>query len=757
MSWWSAVRGVLFRPMAGRATPAPSPAAAVPSPTSASMREPAWPHLRTVQRALADPLRPTAPLDVFTGGLAAHRNPSFLAPLRHAVGGAEFAGLVNGLADLAPGTPHPYRGAGGLAVPASRRKPVVQRRAATWSALADGPPDADEVSLEPLYELPTEAGPTVFNGTGAPDFPLAQSPGALSEPPGALGEPPGALSLSKGDQPGALSPSKGHSPGALSSSKGEPPGALSPSKGQSPGALSPSKGQSPGALSPSTNSGEPQSKTESPEAAASVHRQPLPVARLHTSPTADTAVSVARIESGSPPPPLDPPAPEVTIDKPDAPEESAPVAPLTSQRSPLATATPIPSIEDAGPGETQDANPPASGVRAVPATELHAANQSSGAVALPRIPVQRTTEPTESPITRAFAAVPDQSARRPGWPAIPTRELAVARTPMPELTVARTVSAPSRNSSQPMETAAVPAPSPDARPELSSSDETDVDDAPVDGSGDAPLSGFAADAPLSGFAADAPLSGFAATIATLQRNDAGLPRQSEDPEPLGDLPPAPVDAPFDEGSPERVEGLRAPGRDLRAPGGELGGSGGAPFDGLRAPGGELGGSGGELGGSGGEPGGSGGAPFDGLRAPGGELGRSGGELGGSGGEPGGSGGAPFDGLRAPGESVAVTVQRETRAAPLPAVELVGSRTRRLPRQPMIEALAPEVATVPAVQRLAFSGSNSTDDLVPVARSIEPAPALPDQRDGQRNVRSRRGRARSRRGGHGDQIAAPPRR
>ena len=153
-----------------------------------------------------------------------------------------------------------------------------------------------------------------------------------------------------------------------------------------------------------------------------------------------------------------------------------------------------------------------------------------------------------------------------------------------------------------------------------------------------------------------------------------------------------MDAPFDEGSPERVEGLRAPGRDLRAPGGELGGSGGAPFDGLRAPGGELGGSGGEL--------------------------------GGSGGEPGGSGGAPFDGLRAPGESVAVTVQRETRAAPLPAVELVGSRTPRLPRQPMIEALAPEVATVPAVQRLAFSGSNSTDDLVPVARSIEPAPARP---------------------------------
>ena len=329
MSWWSAVRGVLFRPMAGRATPAPSPAAAVPSPRSASMREPAWPHLRTVQRALADPLRPTAPLDVFTGGLAAHRNPSFLAPLRHAVGGAEFAGLVNGLADLAPGTPHPYRGAGGLAVPASRRKPVVQRRAATWSALADGPPDADEVSLEPLYELPTEADPTVFNGTGAPDSPLAQSPVAL-------GEPPGALSLSKGDQPVALSPSKGHSPGALSEppgalslSKGQSPGAQSLSKGESPGSLSLSKSESPGALSPSTNSGEPPSKAESPEAAASVHRQPLPVARLHTSPTAHTAVSVARIESGSPPPPLDPPAPEATIDKPDVPEESAPVAPLT--------------------------------------------------------------------------------------------------------------------------------------------------------------------------------------------------------------------------------------------------------------------------------------------------------------------------------------------------------------------------------------------------------------------------------------------
>ncbi len=153
MSWWSSVRAVLSRPVAGRPS-APTPG----DPPRPTPGEPAWPQLPGVQRVLAEPITPTAPLDVFARSLTAHQNPSFLAPLGHAVSARAAGGLVDGLADLSPGTPHRYRSAGELAVPRSAVKPVVQRQAVSWASFVDRSASSDEVALEPWTE-PPEVGP----------------------------------------------------------------------------------------------------------------------------------------------------------------------------------------------------------------------------------------------------------------------------------------------------------------------------------------------------------------------------------------------------------------------------------------------------------------------------------------------------------------------------------------------------------------------------------------------------------------------
>ena len=213
MSWWSSVREVLSA--AGRVVyrgAAPGGCRAPPTPTPA--REPAWPYLRTVQRALAEPMRPPIRWTNHRPDWPPIRIRSFLAPLRHAVRG-EFGGLVNGLADLAPGAPHPYRASGGLPVPASRRKPIVQRRAATWSSFPDGPAEVDEVSLEPWSRRPPMPGPTRFLGTGA-----RTTAGQLSKCERLALEgsawTSGAVHLSGGESSGALTLSRSESSGALS-------------------------------------------------------------------------------------------------------------------------------------------------------------------------------------------------------------------------------------------------------------------------------------------------------------------------------------------------------------------------------------------------------------------------------------------------------------------------------------------------------------------------------------------------------------
>ena len=63
----------------------------------------AWTTLPTIQRSVAA-ISPIAPLDVFTASLTTARNPSFLAPLGHAVvdgGGGEVTGLTRPVASRA--------------------------------------------------------------------------------------------------------------------------------------------------------------------------------------------------------------------------------------------------------------------------------------------------------------------------------------------------------------------------------------------------------------------------------------------------------------------------------------------------------------------------------------------------------------------------------------------------------------------------------------------------------------------------------
>ena len=113
---------------------APTPAA-ITSPAPPTVpREPDWPHLSPVQRTLADPLTPVAPLDRFTSALATHQNPSFLSTLGHHVDPDGPGGLVTGLAVPRAGRPVSYAGTAELAVPPRQKpRPAVQRRVAGWS------------------------------------------------------------------------------------------------------------------------------------------------------------------------------------------------------------------------------------------------------------------------------------------------------------------------------------------------------------------------------------------------------------------------------------------------------------------------------------------------------------------------------------------------------------------------------------------------------------------------------------------------
>jgi hypothetical protein len=187
MPWWSVLRDALRRPRAGSSAAADQPSVqrhSAPEPGPAASFSPpaeqAWQDLPALQRTLAEPIEPAAPLDVFTGSLVAHHNPSFLAPLGHRVDPVA-GGLVDGLADLSSGHPISYSAAGELAVPhaagpAVQRKIVVQRTLAEWPSNGAGWLGGDEVDTVPMERpgVAASAGSAgVVTGRGTGDAPLA--------------------------------------------------------------------------------------------------------------------------------------------------------------------------------------------------------------------------------------------------------------------------------------------------------------------------------------------------------------------------------------------------------------------------------------------------------------------------------------------------------------------------------------------------------------------------------------------------------
>ena len=116
---------------------APTPPATQPPGPAPDRPRDEWQELPAVQRTLS-PLSPVAPLDEFTSRLAAHQNPSFLAPLGHQVDSDGPSGLVTGLTSVRPGHHISYANSTPLAVSTrSKPRPAVQRRAITWSTAAD--------------------------------------------------------------------------------------------------------------------------------------------------------------------------------------------------------------------------------------------------------------------------------------------------------------------------------------------------------------------------------------------------------------------------------------------------------------------------------------------------------------------------------------------------------------------------------------------------------------------------------------------
>ncbi|MEU3454613.1 hypothetical protein ABZ671_13545, partial [Micromonospora sp. NPDC006766] len=90
--------------------PAPAATAATDAGPSEPRRAgpPAWRGLPPIQRVTPEEPRLNLP-EAFTGSLAAWRDPSYLAPLGHLVGGAEPAGVLHGAAIpvAEPPTPEP--------------------------------------------------------------------------------------------------------------------------------------------------------------------------------------------------------------------------------------------------------------------------------------------------------------------------------------------------------------------------------------------------------------------------------------------------------------------------------------------------------------------------------------------------------------------------------------------------------------------------------------------------------------------------
>ena len=158
------------------ASSAPS-AAPVAAPVSLPT-EPAgaWRDLPSLQRTLAEPLRPVAVGDDFRQSLASFTDPSFVAPLSHHVDPST-GGLVDGLA--APGRPHAHPSVSELPVPARPAAPSAPRvqRSVAWSGSTDLPTVGWELPGLPADEPvePSPESPPVTSSQVEPSAPVPAS------------------------------------------------------------------------------------------------------------------------------------------------------------------------------------------------------------------------------------------------------------------------------------------------------------------------------------------------------------------------------------------------------------------------------------------------------------------------------------------------------------------------------------------------------------------------------------------------------
>ncbi len=492
MSWWTPLRGGVDRLRSRITTPEPTLAApttsvpdrAEPAPVGATDPGPelpsvaAWAGLPPVQRSLREPIEPVASLDAFSSSLATHQNPSFLAPLSHRVDPGA-GGLVDGLADLSPGTPRTYAPSNDLTIrpttpPPAPTKPAVQR---VWGSFASAP-ELDVVPMErPVIADQGEVDQVAdagLVGSGTPETPISMAPPARPEPPSAP-----ALTVSRDVADAEPLPPVVSSTRPVTAQRAvvDPP--------------SPATGDRPAASPPPVSASAPE-----------VH----------------------------------PPHDDYLEDHaPDAHDPSAPVevvspADTSYDGEPGSTSAPLTSIQRLVSDPGQDLNPPS-----VPAASTTSATEPE----LPVVTVARAaaSSPAGSAGTRTFdlptiqrqvAAVADQPVRRVAEPTHPTLELPVVRPVEPPVQRSAMVSATSSPAP------GVSGPSDGSGPsEVPGPPETSV---PTEVAGPAALeSGPTAevatsdDGPRSDPAADAPLSGFAAAIAALQApssdgdSDSGQP------------------------------------------------------------------------------------------------------------------------------------------------------------------------------------------------------------------------------------------
>ncbi len=137
---------------------------AEPTPAAAERHAPQWPSLPAVQRVLT-PIAPVADRDGFVSSLAAHTDPSFLAPLAHLVDPDGPSGRITGLIAPAPSAPAAApqpRPATGLVQRWPNRwfgGPVISRSVSTDSADAIAAPSVPVDTITSDDPAPSEPGP----------------------------------------------------------------------------------------------------------------------------------------------------------------------------------------------------------------------------------------------------------------------------------------------------------------------------------------------------------------------------------------------------------------------------------------------------------------------------------------------------------------------------------------------------------------------------------------------------------------------